>query len=311
MPLPERTLYTDGACSPNPGVGGWGVIFLSGDSMVDEISGRDQETTNNRMELTAALRGLQHLKGPHRVVLVTDSTYVKNGITSWIHGWQRRGWLTADRQPVKNRDLWEALAGEIKRHRVDWQWVRGHSENRWNERVDALAVAARSRPAADGHNAPPPAADEDRIRIFSGITYSPGNHCGSWADILSYQQHVRMIGGAEQGGSANRFHLLAAVAGLLALKRELPVTLYTTSGYLRDGVHSWLDGWRQRNWRTSEGTPVSNTMLWRRLEPLLRTYEVEVRVVSRKDGFCLMQEAKELAREWQAAQGRQAVQPLT
>ena len=108
MALPEVTMYTDGACSPNPGMGGWGAILLYQDRIQQEISGHEKETTNNRMELTAALRGLQMLKEPHHVTLVTDSTYLKNGITSWIHGWQCRGWLTADKQPVKNRDLWEA-----------------------------------------------------------------------------------------------------------------------------------------------------------------------------------------------------------
>ncbi len=298
MPLPKITLYTDGACSPNPGIGGWGVVFLSQGRLLEEISGRDEETTNNRMELTAALRGLQQLKEPHNITLITDSTYVKNGITTWIHGWQRRGWLTADKQPVKNRDLWEGLAKEIKRHRVDWQWVKGHSENRWNERVDALAVAARSTSPVTPDASPVPLPDDDRITIFSGITFAPSRQLGSWAILLSYRHHLKLIGGAEQGSSANQFHLLAAVAGLSALKRELPVTLYTTSGYLRDGVHSWLDGWRQRGWLTSEGKAVSNTALWQQLVPLVRRYEVEVQVVSRKDGFCLMQEAKELAREW-------------
>ncbi len=296
--LPEITLYTDGACSPNPGTGGWGVVFLSQGRLLDEISGRDEETTNNRMELTAALRGLQRLKEPHRITLITDSTYVKNGITTWIHGWQRRGWLTADKQPVKNRDLWEGLAEEIKRHRVDWQWVKGHSQDPWNERVDALAVAARSTSEGQTRETPVACPDDNRIAIFSGITYAPSRQRGSWAILLSYHHHLKLLGGAEQGSSANQFHLLTAVAGLSALKRELPVTMYTTSGYLRDGVHSWLDGWQQRGWQTSEGKAVSNTILWQQLVPLLQKYEVEVQVVSRKDGFCLMQEAKELAREW-------------
>lgn len=300
MHLPEVTMYTDGACSPNPGVGGWGVVLISADGSITERSGRVEETTNNRMELSAALYALQGLKQAHKVTLVTDSTYVKNGITSWIHGWRRRDWLTADKQPVKNRDLWELLSEEMDRHTVTWKWIKGHALNRWNERADALAVAARSTIAA---KSPPalsaPAENTQRIQIFSGITFAPSRQLGSWAVIFSYQQYVKVLAGAGEGSSANQFHLLAALASLSALKRDLPVTLFTTSGYLRDGIDRWLQGWKQRDWQTREGKPVSNRDLWQQLDPLLHRFTVDVQVVSRKDGFCLMQEAKELAREWQ------------
>lgn len=298
MSLPEVTLYTDGACSPNPGIGGWGVVVLSQGELQKELSGREEETTNNRMELTAALRGLEELQTAHSVTLVTDSTYVKNGITSWIHGWQRRGWLTADNQPVKNRDLWEELASEIKRHRVDWQWVKGHSLDPWNERADALAVEARNVSRTNTSDHFVARRDLNRIEIFSGITYAPSRNIGSWAIILCYEQYIKVLGDSKPGSSANEFHLLAALAGLSALKRPLPVTLYTTSGYLRDGITRWLSGWQQRGWLTSEGKEVSNRSHWQQLLPLVGRYEVDVQVVSRKDGFCLMQEAKELAREW-------------
>lgn len=299
MSLPDVTMYTDGACSPNPGKGGWGVVVIEQQGMVQrEMSGCERNTTNNRMELTAALRGLQGLKEPHQVTLITDSTYVKNGITRWIHGWKRRGWLTADKQPVKNRDLWEELGQEILRHQVTWKWVKGHALDQWNERADALAVAARKGLPPENSGVPVPGPQENRIKIFSGITYAPSRRKGSWAVILSYQQHVKVLGGAAEGSSANQFHLMAAIAGLSALKRELPVTLYTTSGYLRDGLHRWLVGWQQRGWTTREGKPVSNRKLWRQLAAFAGRYRVEVRVVSRKNGFCLLQEAKELAREW-------------
>jgi ribonuclease HI len=294
-------MYTDGACSPNPGKGGWGVVVIGPQGMVHkEMSGCDQDTTNNRMELTAALRGLQGLKEPHRVTLITDSSYVKNGITSWIHGWRRRSWLTADRQPVKNRDLWELLDREINRHQVTWQWVRGHALDQWNERADTLAVAARKEIAVDNSDGPVAGPDENRIAIFSGITYAPSRRQGAWAVILSYQRYIKVMGGAAGGGSANQFHLTAAIAGLSALKKELPVILYTTSGYLRDGLEGWLIGWQKRGWTTREGKPVSNRKLWQQLAALAGRYRVEVRVVSRKNGFCLLQEAKELAREWTA-----------
>lgn len=130
--------YTDGACRGNPGPGGWGVVLLA-DGSVKELSGGELGTTNNRMELTAAIRALEALKRPCRVDIYTDSTYVRSGITEWLPGWRRRGWRTAARKPVKNQDLWQALAALTDKHDVHWHWVRGHSGNAGNERADELA----------------------------------------------------------------------------------------------------------------------------------------------------------------------------
>lgn len=137
-------IYTDGACRGNPGPGGWGAI-LSFAGSEKTISGAEQDTTNNRMELTAAIEALRVLKRPCRVRLLTDSQYVKNGITEWIVGWKRRDWRTAGRQPVKNVDLWKLLDDAAGRHDVDWQWVKGHAGNEGNERADAVANAAIDR----------------------------------------------------------------------------------------------------------------------------------------------------------------------
>jgi ribonuclease HI len=130
--------FTDGACRSNPGPGGWGVVLRSG-GRERELMGGEPETTNNRMELTAAIRALESLKRPCRVALYTDSTYVRDGITKWLPAWRARGWLTADRKPVKNQDLWTALAALDERHEVEWHWVRGHAGHPENERADALA----------------------------------------------------------------------------------------------------------------------------------------------------------------------------
>ena len=130
--------FTDGACRGNPGPGGWGVVLRSGDRE-RELSGGAADTTNNRMELTAAIEALKALKRPCRVAVYTDSTYVRNGITEWLPAWRARGWRTADKKPVKNQDLWEALAALAERHDVDWHWVRGHAGHPENERADALA----------------------------------------------------------------------------------------------------------------------------------------------------------------------------
>jgi ribonuclease HI len=138
--LPLVEIFTDGACRGNPGPGGWAVLLRMADKE-RELSGGEAATTNNRMELTAAIRGLEALKKPCRVELHTDSNYVRDGITKWIHGWQRNGWRTADRKPVKNAELWQELLDAAKPHRVAWHWVKAHSGHPENDRVDALACA--------------------------------------------------------------------------------------------------------------------------------------------------------------------------
>ena len=134
-------IYTDGACSGNPGPGGWGAVLLYGGHR-REISGASARTTNNRMELTAAIRALEALTRASAVDVYTDSTYLKDGITRWLPNWKAKGWRTASKAPVKNRDLWETLDALTGRHDVTWHWVRGHAGNAENERADALARAA-------------------------------------------------------------------------------------------------------------------------------------------------------------------------
>jgi ribonuclease HI len=134
----DIVIYTDGACSGNPGPGGWGAILVSGPHR-KEIHGGEAQSTNNRMELMAAISALEALKRPSRVALHTDSQYVKNGITSWIHGWKRNGWKTADKKPVKNAELWQRLDTARQRHDIEWHWVKGHAGHPENERADELA----------------------------------------------------------------------------------------------------------------------------------------------------------------------------
>ena len=135
---PEVVIYTDGACSGNPGPGGWGAILLHGERR-KELRGGELATTNNRMELMAAIQALEALKRPCTVELHTDSQYVQKGIHEWIHGWKKRGWLTADKKPVKNDDLWRRLDEARLRHQVAWRWVKGHAGHELNERADELA----------------------------------------------------------------------------------------------------------------------------------------------------------------------------
>jgi ribonuclease HI len=141
-------VYTDGACSGNPGPGGWGAVLLYGQHEKELCGGQREPTTNNRMELTAAIQALEHLTRPSVVRLHTDSTYVRSGIMSWLAGWQRNGWRTSDRKPVKNADLWQRLADAVARHEVEWLWVKGHAGDPGNERADALANRGMSEARA-------------------------------------------------------------------------------------------------------------------------------------------------------------------
>ena len=143
--MPDLFAYTDGACSGNPGPGGWGVLMIArqdGATVKErELSGGEAMTTNNRMELLAAISALETLSRPTEITIVTDSAYVKNGVTEWIHGWKRNGWRTAGKDPVKNVDLWQRLDAAQKTHKVDWRWIKGHAGHEENERADALARA--------------------------------------------------------------------------------------------------------------------------------------------------------------------------
>ncbi len=139
--IPHITIYTDGACSGNPGPGGWAALLKFG-THEKELSGSELETTNNRMELTAAYEALKALKEPCQIDFYTDSEYLKRGINEWMANWKRKGWKTAAKKPVKNQDLWKALDEVVQKHQVTWHWVRGHAGNRYNERVDKLARQA-------------------------------------------------------------------------------------------------------------------------------------------------------------------------
>ena len=139
--MTEVEIATDGACKGNPGPGGWGALIRSG-TTEKELSGGEKLTTNNRMELMAAIEALNALKRPCAVTLSTDSRYVMDGLTKWIHGWQKNGWKTADRKPVKNAELWQALLAAAKPHKINWKWVKGHAGHPDNERADRLASDA-------------------------------------------------------------------------------------------------------------------------------------------------------------------------
>ncbi len=297
--MPRVTIYTDGACNPNPGPGGWAAVLLFPDQDAQELVGSVPDTTNNRMELRAALEGLRALPDPHQVHLYTDSQYLRQGITEWLPRWEERGWQTVAKKSVKNQDLWQELATELQRHRTTWHWTKGHAGDEWNERADHLAHSAIPRPRL-------PIDDAEAIHIFTGASYLAREKRGGWGVVLSYRDHIKTLNGVALDTSSNRMHIRAAIEGLKALKKPLPVHLYTTSGYLRDGATMWVKKWPHRNWQTKEGKPVSNRDLWETLASLTQKFQVEWHVVSKSDLPTEMLQAKQLSSE--AAHSSPAVQ---
>ena len=272
------TVYTDGGADPNPGVGGWGAVLLHpGSGKVKELSGGEAESTNNRMELTAALRALESLKSPCVVELHTDSQYLRRGITEWLPGWRRRGWKRKGGEPVLNADLWQALSAQADRHQMSWHWVKGHAGHEHNERADVLATAAIRR---QWKEAPAPSADWE---VFLKVSGGPR---GAWAALVRRSgagpEDEKILSGASDGATSNLLDVLAAAEVLEGLPAGASVAFTTGSDYLRNGATQWVEGWRRRGWKTATGEPVKNAAAWRRLSGLLgrRT----VRWVSTKGG---------------------------
>jgi ribonuclease HI len=266
-PLPAVTLYTDGGADPNPGTGGWAAILLdpaTGKTM--ELSGGERRTTNNRMELTAAIRGLESLKRRCRVTLFTDSQYLRKGITQWLPGWVARGWRRKDGE-LQNEDLWRRLHELIKLHDIQWNWIKGHAGNRWNERADELAtLEIRKLRGQDAATAGPPAAPVD-AEVF--LRVSCAGKRGGWAALVRRAGEEAVLSAGLSGTTPNQLDLLGAVAALESLPPGISVAIHTGSDYLRNGASRWLEGWRRRGWKTQEGQPVQNRDLWQRLEKAL------------------------------------------
>lgn len=288
--LPKITVYTDGACHPNPGPGGWAAILLRDDQEPHELAGKESYTTNNRMELRAAAEALRSLSEPHQVDIYTDSKYVRQGITEWLPNWVQRNWQTMDRNEVKNKDLWELLSRQEKRHQVYWHWVKGHAGNEWNERADQLATS--QLPGVEL-----PLDDQTAIHIFTAAAYQGKTKQGGWAVVLRYQEHHKTLSGHVANTSSNRMHLQAAVAGLQSLKKSLPVHIYTYSDYLKDGATGWIKGWAANEWQTKAGTPVSHRDLWEQIADFTRNYQVRWHVVPKSDAPAEILQAKDLATE--------------
>lgn len=266
----EVIIYTDGGAKPNPGPGGWGALVIYPERE-QALSGNAPDTTNNQMELTAVCEALDSLPAGCRVTLYTDSTYVRNGITSWIKTWRKNGWVNSKREPVANRELWQRLDEASQRHRITWKWVRGHAGNTYNERVDQLATAARLRltgAPADDPPAPaiPPAPASHAAYL---MTLTGEARDGAWGALVRSPDGEREQSGALNGvASENHAILVAAVALGETLDPHSGWAIHTPSEYLQKGASSWVRGWVKNGWKTAKGQPVMYRDLWERLHAL-------------------------------------------
>ncbi len=274
-PAARFVIYTDGGASPNPGPGGWGAVILDASGQAEEIAGGEADTTNNRMELLAAISALAHLPRPSAVTLCTDSRYLRQGITSWVAGWRARGWKRRDGKPVRNVDLWRRLADMNRRHRVDWRWVKGHAGNEWNERADELATAEIE--AQSGGAEAPPAGEEDLpadvTRVFLRVR-SVGAR-GAWVAVLETPDGEEVArAGRSSNTTPNRLELEALLEALAVAPVREPVAVFTANGYVSQGASVWRHAWKRDGWRTRSGGAVKNAELWRRLDAELEKREV-------------------------------------
>lgn len=277
MTKPNVTIYSDGGAKPNPGTGGWAALLIQ-DGQIDEISGRETNTTNNRMELMAAIMALQALEEASTVEFHTDSQYLKNGITLWMKGWVRNGWLTANKQPVQNQDLWETLHEALQDHDLKWHWVKGHATSKYNNRVDELATAAREQRDAPTMGAVIEKAKTDvhadaKLFVYSSMDYT--SKVGGWGVVVETKDGVKVYAGSEPNSSDNQMVLIGCARVLEELAHSSEsLVVFSDSEYLTNGMSKWLTGWVKRAWKTASGEPVKNQPLWKRLQLASQGYSI-------------------------------------
>ena len=300
--MSEKTIqiYTDGACKSNPGPGGWGAIILYPDRPPHQINGGEKNTTNNQMELTAVIKALETIqKSTDKIVLFTDSKYVKEGITNWLDKWKNNNWKTSLNSPVKNHLLWQHLDVCAKNLDIQWEWVKGHADNQWNEAADKLACSAV--PCIDTQVEKNieklPIDDPDAIHIFTAIAFSAKNKSGAWTAYLRYKTHTKSISGTMENTSSNQLHICSAIGGLQLVKKKYPIHLYTLSDYLKDGASMWIRKWHRNNWKTKEGEPVKHKALWISLQQLTNTYQIQWHRISKKSLPREMKMIKDMAKK--------------
>jgi ribonuclease HI len=264
----QMTVYTDGGASPNPGPGGWAAVLLHPSGRVQELSGGEANTTNNRMELTAAIRALEALPEGSSLEVFTDSRYLQLGITRWLPSWIARGWQRKDGE-VKNLDLWRRLADLAAKRTVRWAWVKGHAGRRYNERADSLARAEIERRSGGGRKS---GAAPVQAEVFLRVSCARGR--GAWAALVRHNDEEEILCDTRQGVTANQLDILAAQQALERVAVGSTVAVYTGSDYLRNGASQWIHGWQRRNWRNRAGEPVKNVDLWKRLAATMNARRV-------------------------------------
>jgi ribonuclease HI len=296
---PHVRVYTDGGCKPNPGPGGWGAIIRF-DRHEWLLSGNDPHSTNNRMEMQAAVAALGllgSLLGRCRVELYTDSEYLRQGITDWIEGWAQNGWQTQKGDAVKNKRLWQTLHRLTQRHTIAWHWLKGHAGHLHNERADRLATQARAGlHTPSPHVAKPPGVKGPEVEVFVKASYHQAQGTGGWGVVLRSEDHVRTISGQEKGMSANAMLIRAAAEGLSALTRPCSVTVYSDADYLIRGASQWIKGWLARGWQTRDGSPVANRAQWESLIEAAGSHSVSWQL-RHPDDVAELAQAGELAAE--------------
>jgi ribonuclease HI len=260
------TIYSDGGADPNPGIGGWAAV-LRYDGHEKVLTGNHPKTTNNRMELQAAIGALAALKRPSQVEFHTDSEYVRKGITQYIEKWAANDWRSGKRA-VANADLWQELWALVKQHEIEWQWVKGHSGHPLNERVDELARQARLKIT------PKIEVDDNTPRLYLRASCKGNPGPGGWGVVLERGDETEQNSGSAPSTTNNRMEIQAAIEGLLMLQPGSAVQIFTTSDYLFQGATRWIKGWRQRNWQKKDGQPVANADLWQALDQLMSAYQV-------------------------------------
>lgn len=273
MTKPKVTIFTDGACSGNPGAGGWGALLIYPDQQ-QTLSGGSAQTTNNQMELTAAIMALESLEEPHEITLYTDSQYVKNGIESWLANWKRSGWVNSKKDPVANKELWQQLDSARTRHTVQWKWVRGHAGNEYNEQVDQLARREIARLRGKAFEEKPIAKtntpqDPNAIVIYTSVDIAPKAKDGAWAVVIVTPEGQTEAARAMQGTNDYQLALTAVVTALETIPPTGTVTVYTENETVQKGATTWIKNWRKNGWKNSKGEPIAHQALWQRIDAVI------------------------------------------
>ena len=251
-------IYSDGGADPNPGVGGWAAILRAG-GREKVLTGNAPWTTNNRMELQAAIAALQALTRRSNVEFHTDSQYLRKGITEYVEVWAGNDWKRKGR-PVPNAELWQQLWALADQHEIDWHWVKGHAGDPLNERVDSLARRARLEIT------PGEQVSQSAPKIFARGSCKGNPGPGGWGVVLENGVETEQLSGSEAKTTNNRMELMAAIEGLRMIPRGGEVQILTMSDYVFQGATRWITGWRERAWKKRDGQPVSNQDLWKELD---------------------------------------------